>query len=226
MGFKVNSHRKKCAGFDEVLEFYRDWEAKREFAAYEIDGVVVKVDSVPQQRAARVDRQSPALGHRFQIPGASGTDRHRKHRGAGGPHRRADAGGASEAVNVERRHGVARHSAQRRRNRAAGRRDRRHRAGGAHGRRDSESGARRKTGRRPPALSHAERLPGVRRRNCARRRRSGQPVHQHQLPGAAEGIRAAFCRARRHGYRWHGRRAGGSIGRPRHGRRASPIFTS
>ena len=33
MGFKVNSHRKKCAGLDDVLEFYRNWEAKREFAA-------------------------------------------------------------------------------------------------------------------------------------------------------------------------------------------------
>ena len=29
MGFKVNSHRKKCAGLDDVLEFYRNWESKR-----------------------------------------------------------------------------------------------------------------------------------------------------------------------------------------------------
>ena len=51
MGFKVNPRRKKCASLDDVLEFYREWEAKRETLPYEIDGVVLKVDSVRQQGA-------------------------------------------------------------------------------------------------------------------------------------------------------------------------------
>src|SRR5580704_234195 len=36
MGFKVNSHRKKCGGLNDVLEFYRGWESKRESLGYEI----------------------------------------------------------------------------------------------------------------------------------------------------------------------------------------------
>jgi len=49
MGFKVNPRRAKCRGLEEVIEFYRHWEAQRETLPYEIDGVVLKVDSIAQQ---------------------------------------------------------------------------------------------------------------------------------------------------------------------------------
>jgi DNA ligase (NAD+) len=68
MGFKVNSHRKKCAGLDDVLEFYRHWESKRESLAYEIDGVVVKVDSVPQQRQLGWTAKAPRWAIAFKFP--------------------------------------------------------------------------------------------------------------------------------------------------------------
>jgi DNA ligase (NAD+) len=48
-GFKVNPKRQLCADIDEALAFCREWEAEREGLPYEIDGVVIKVDSVPQQ---------------------------------------------------------------------------------------------------------------------------------------------------------------------------------
>ncbi|MES1257494.1 MAG: NAD-dependent DNA ligase LigA [Acidobacteriota bacterium] len=48
-GFKVNPKRRICAGVEEALAFCREWEAEREQLPYEIDGVVIKVDSVPQQ---------------------------------------------------------------------------------------------------------------------------------------------------------------------------------
>ena len=47
--------------------------------------------------------------------------------------------------------------------------------------------------------------------------RGGEPVHQHELPGAPEGIRAAFRRAAGNEYRRHGRIAGRSAGRKGHG---------
>ena len=50
MGFKVNPHRTRCPGVEDVLAFCADWEARREELPYEIDGVVIKVDSVEQQR--------------------------------------------------------------------------------------------------------------------------------------------------------------------------------
>src|SRR6202049_744576 len=48
MGFKVNPHTRICRDVDEVLAFCAEWEAKREELPYEIDGVVVKVDSTEQ----------------------------------------------------------------------------------------------------------------------------------------------------------------------------------
>ncbi len=49
MGFKVNARRKLCASLDELLAFCKEWESKRDDLPYEIDGVVVKVDSIDQQ---------------------------------------------------------------------------------------------------------------------------------------------------------------------------------
>ena len=49
LGFKVNPHRRLCASVEDLLEFYREWEAKRDSLPYDIDGVVAKVDSIAQQ---------------------------------------------------------------------------------------------------------------------------------------------------------------------------------
>jgi DNA ligase (NAD+) len=49
MGFKVNSRRKLCESLDELLAFCKEWESKRDDLPYEIDGVVVKVDSIEQE---------------------------------------------------------------------------------------------------------------------------------------------------------------------------------
>jgi len=49
MGFKVNARRKLCESLDELLAFCKEWESKRDDLPYEIDGVVVKVDSIEQQ---------------------------------------------------------------------------------------------------------------------------------------------------------------------------------
>jgi len=68
MGFKVNSHRKKCARLDDVLEFYRNWESKRASLAYEIDGVVVKVDSIRQQQALGWTSKAPRWAIAFKFP--------------------------------------------------------------------------------------------------------------------------------------------------------------
>jgi DNA ligase (NAD+) len=68
MGFKVNSHRKKCAGLEGVLEFYRNWEGKRESLGYEIDGIVVKVDSLAQQVALGWTAKAPRWAIAFKFP--------------------------------------------------------------------------------------------------------------------------------------------------------------
>jgi len=48
-GFKVNQNRKLVHGIDEAWAFIQEWEGKRESLAYEIDGIVVKVDRTSLQ---------------------------------------------------------------------------------------------------------------------------------------------------------------------------------
>ncbi|MFY9727557.1 MAG: NAD-dependent DNA ligase LigA, partial [Bryobacteraceae bacterium] len=68
MGFKVNPNRKLCSGVEEVLEFCAHWETHREDLPYEIDGVVVKVDSVEQQVALGFTAKAPRWAIAYKYP--------------------------------------------------------------------------------------------------------------------------------------------------------------
>jgi DNA ligase (NAD+) len=67
LGFKVNPHRARLHGIEEVLDFYRQWQEKRGSLPYEIDGLVLKVDDTAQQlslgRTARAPRW--AIAYKF-----------------------------------------------------------------------------------------------------------------------------------------------------------------
>ena len=66
MGFKVNPQRKLCHGLEELLEFCSGWQAKRDDLPYEIDGVVVKVNSVQQQRRLGFTARAPRWAIAFK----------------------------------------------------------------------------------------------------------------------------------------------------------------
>jgi DNA ligase (NAD+) len=68
LGFKVNPHRKKCGSFDEVLDFIKHWEQRRDSLPYEIDGIVVKIDSVRQQRELGFTAKAPRWAIAFKYP--------------------------------------------------------------------------------------------------------------------------------------------------------------
>jgi DNA ligase (NAD+) len=68
LGFKVNPHRRLCHTVDEVLAYCAEWEARREQLPYEIDGVVVKVDSVEQQRALGFTAKAPRWAIAYKYP--------------------------------------------------------------------------------------------------------------------------------------------------------------
>ncbi len=67
MGFKVNPHRRLCANADEVLVFAAEWEGRRDSLPYEIDGVVVKLDSVAQWDLAGYTAKAPrwAIAYKY-----------------------------------------------------------------------------------------------------------------------------------------------------------------
>jgi DNA ligase (NAD+) len=68
MGFKVNPYKAKCANVEDLLAFCREWEAKRDSLPYEIDGVVAKVDSIPQQQALGWTAKAPRWAIAFKFP--------------------------------------------------------------------------------------------------------------------------------------------------------------
>jgi DNA ligase (NAD+) len=68
MGFKVNPHRKRCSTLEEVLAFCAEWETRRDSLPYEIDGVVVKVDSTAQQQQLGYRAKAPRWAIAFKYP--------------------------------------------------------------------------------------------------------------------------------------------------------------
>ena len=58
-GFKVNPRRVLASTFEEILEFIKQWEEKRESLPYEIDGVVIKVNGTALQRELGFTGKAP-----------------------------------------------------------------------------------------------------------------------------------------------------------------------
>jgi DNA ligase (NAD+) len=67
VGFKVNPYWKVCPDVEDVIAFWKEFEEKRESLPYEIDGVVVKVDSVDQQRRLGWTAKAPRWAIAFKF---------------------------------------------------------------------------------------------------------------------------------------------------------------
>jgi DNA ligase (NAD+) len=68
LGFPVNEHFQKYESIDEVLERWKKWEGQRETLPYEIDGIVVKVDSIDHQNVLGSIAKSPRWALAFKFP--------------------------------------------------------------------------------------------------------------------------------------------------------------
>jgi DNA ligase (NAD+) len=66
MGFRVNKHRRRLTGIDDVLEYHNEWQRKRNELDHEIDGVVIKVDRFDQQLELGFVARSPRWAIAFK----------------------------------------------------------------------------------------------------------------------------------------------------------------
>jgi len=73
LGFKVNPNFRLNGNINEVLEYCREWESKRDNLPYEIDGVVIKVNSFVQQKILGNIAKSPRWAVAFKFKAKQAT---------------------------------------------------------------------------------------------------------------------------------------------------------
>jgi DNA ligase (NAD+) len=68
LGFKVNPNFRLCKNINEVLDYCKYWNEKRNTLPYEIDGVVIKVNSIQHQNELGNVAKSPrwAIAYKFK----------------------------------------------------------------------------------------------------------------------------------------------------------------
>jgi DNA ligase (NAD+) len=67
-GFKISPYTKLCTSIDEVFNFIDEWDKKRSKLPFDIDGIVIKVNSYMQQQQLGFTAKSPrwAIAYKFK----------------------------------------------------------------------------------------------------------------------------------------------------------------
>ncbi|WOV85937.1 NAD-dependent DNA ligase LigA [Sporosarcina jeotgali] len=64
----TNHERKRCKSIEDVIEYVNSWGAKRSDLDYEIDGIVIKVDSFEDQEQLGYTAKSPRWATAYKFP--------------------------------------------------------------------------------------------------------------------------------------------------------------
>jgi DNA ligase (NAD+) len=66
--FRASDDWKLCQGIEAVIAYCEEWDAKREKLPYEIDGVVIKVNSIPIQNELGYTAKAPRWAIAYKYP--------------------------------------------------------------------------------------------------------------------------------------------------------------
>lgn len=67
-GFRVNPHIKLFNSFDDVIDYCMSWREKRDLLPYEIDGMVIKVNSLQFQKMLGSTAKNPRWAIAYKFP--------------------------------------------------------------------------------------------------------------------------------------------------------------
>ncbi len=73
LGFKINPNSRSCADLDEAISFYKEWYERRDSLDYDVDGVVIKVNSTEQQRLLGSTTKFPRWSISYKFPARQAT---------------------------------------------------------------------------------------------------------------------------------------------------------
>ena len=68
LGFKTNPERRLCNGIDEVIDFINEYTEKRPSLAYDIDGIVIKVDDMDMYDKLGYTSKTPRWAIAYKFP--------------------------------------------------------------------------------------------------------------------------------------------------------------
>ncbi|MDD4954240.1 MAG: NAD-dependent DNA ligase LigA [Candidatus Omnitrophica bacterium] len=72
-GMRINDNRRLCVSLEEVIEYCRFWQGQREKLSYDIDGIVVKINSMAQQEGLGYTMKSPRWAVAYKFPARQAT---------------------------------------------------------------------------------------------------------------------------------------------------------
>jgi DNA ligase (NAD+) len=72
-GMRTNPYSKLCKNLNEAIDYCGTWKEKRERLTYEIDGMVIKVNSLSQQKKLGFTLKSPRWAVAYKFPARQAT---------------------------------------------------------------------------------------------------------------------------------------------------------
>ena len=73
LGFKTNPFYRRCASLNEAISFYEEWCDRRDTLDYDVDGVVIKVNSTEQQKLLGSTAKFPRWSISYKFPARQAT---------------------------------------------------------------------------------------------------------------------------------------------------------